>query len=79
MKDVGYLTTHQAAEYLGYVKPDGTVRVSAFYVFIHRHKVKRYKLGRCLRFRRVDLDRAVQPVSVVSDLVSGTHHLKAVS
>lgn len=56
-----YLTSKQAAVYLGYGNDDGTVNMDAFYHWIADHPtVKKYHRGRRLLFRVDDLDAAVE-------------------
>ena len=58
MKPVAYLTTAEAAEYLG-----GFPSVTAFRKWLSRptgRRLRRHRLGRELRFRRVDLDAVVE-------------------
>jgi hypothetical protein len=55
-----YMRSEEAAVYLGFTKPDGTPNLSAFARWAQRAKVKTYRLGSRLRFRRVDLDRCLE-------------------
>jgi hypothetical protein len=59
-----YLNARQAAEYIGYQPsggPAGTDKaMRAFYAFVRNKKIPAKRLGRKgLRFRRADLDRAL--------------------
>lgn len=67
----GFLSARQAAEYVGYQPaPErdaegkrnlarSDLAVKAFYEWATRKGVKKYHRGRCLLFKRVDLDRAI--------------------
>ena len=52
-----YLTSAEAAFYLGYTAEAYADPLHAFHVFLSRHAIKRFYLGRRLRFQRVDLDQ----------------------
>ena len=60
MNAVVYMRSEEAALYLGFTKPDGTPNLPAFTRWAQRAKVKTYRLGSRLRFRRVDLDRCLE-------------------
>lgn len=64
---VAYLSSEDAALYLGYRHEDGTPNLEAFAALRHRRKVagqpiKALKLGRRLRFRVTDLERVLEAV-----------------
>jgi hypothetical protein len=67
----GYLNARQAAAYIGYEVAErdehGTRLPSrddkgmrAFYEFARRHPITKKHRGRCLLFRRADLDAAIE-------------------
>lgn len=63
MKPVEWLSSEDAARYLGFTKDDGTVNLLAFTRWRQRNPLKTYRLGkRLLRFKRVDLDRQIETV-----------------
>lgn len=59
-RHVEWLTSEMAAIRLGYQHEDGTANLNAFHVYLHRHPIRSYRLGRRLRFRAVDVDSAVE-------------------
>jgi hypothetical protein len=54
-----YLTVEEACGYLRFVSADGTPKLGAFYTFRHRTKLKAFRRGGRLLFRRVDLDKVL--------------------
>lgn len=60
---VPWLNSYDAAKHLGFTEPDGTVNTGAFLKWLARrpkHRPRRHKLGRMLRFRQVDLDACIE-------------------
>jgi hypothetical protein len=57
---VAWLSARQAAVHLGFVKPDGTLQMKAFYFWLETAKPRRHWLGGRLRFRVADLDACVE-------------------
>lgn len=60
-----YLTAEEAARYLRYDRPDGTVNMNAFYVLRCRLKkagrpLRAHRLGGRMHFKQVDLDAAYE-------------------
>ena len=60
MKLVTWMTSGQAAIYLGYVHADGSPNLNAFAVWKHRAQPRAYRLRGRLRFKQVDLDVHLQ-------------------
>lgn len=59
MVETPFMDASEAAVYLRIVKKDGTPNLNALYVWKHKHKVKAFRRGGRLLFRRVDLERAL--------------------
>lgn len=65
-RHVEYLSSEDAACYLGHVHADGTPNMRAFKAWLTRRnkkpdtKVTTFRLGRRLRFRKVDLESCVE-------------------
>lgn len=61
---VPWLNSEQAAKYLGLVDADGNANLPALHTFVHRARktgrLRVHRLGGRLRFREVDLDRAIE-------------------
>jgi len=66
-RGVPWLSSEQAAIHIGYVKPDGTANLDAFYMFVSRERRKpktrlrvHWLRGR-MRFRQTELDALLEP------------------
>lgn len=70
-EEEGFLNSRDAARYVGYnpqpaIAADGTrnnaasdSQMRAFYAWVDSHQVPKHRRGRCLLFKREDLDRAI--------------------